>query len=81
MENPKRFQKPTNQKSVYASAALLFEMIMNDEIPVDKAEQANQALNIMNRTVAIEIKLAELKKANEIRQIEPKNFEEQKSIV
>lgn len=76
METPKKFQKPSNQKSVYSSFANLYEMIMNDDITVEKAEQANNALSGMNRTVALEIKMAELKKEVKIRQIEPKSFEQ-----
>lgn len=75
--------RPVNQKSVYHSAAELFEKIMNDEIPVDKAEQANAALSNMNRTYALEIKRTELEKtlksaAEEVklRTIELKDFDE-----
>lgn len=44
--------------------------------PWKKAEVAVQALAGMNRTVALEIKLAELKNQTDIRRIEPKNFNE-----
>lgn len=74
----KKFQKPSNQKSVYCSFANVFEMIMNKEIQVHEAEQAINALNGMNRTVAIEIKLAELRQETNIRAIEPKGFVEEK---
>lgn len=73
----KKFHKPVNQKSVYASFATVFEKLMNDEITVDKAEQASNALNGMNRAYALEIKRAELEKTHTPRIIELLNFEEQ----
>jgi hypothetical protein len=66
--------KPVNQKSVYHSFADLYEKIMNNEIKVDKAEAAVQALAGMNRTFALEIKRAEIAKT-EIRVVEIKNFD------
>ena len=82
MENKERTLKPVNQKTVYHSAAILFDKIMNDEIPVEKAEQACNALNVMNRTYALEIKRAEFEKSVSLRTIELVNFEaeEQKQI-
>lgn len=71
--------KPTNQKSVYNSFALVYEKLMNDEITVDKAEQASQALNGMNRAYALEIKRAELERVHSPRIIETINFEEDKN--
>ena len=56
---------------------------MNDEVSIEKAEVAVQALAGMNRTYALEIKRAELEhllKGNstkiEIRTIEIKNFDQ-----
>jgi hypothetical protein len=76
-------QKPVNQKTIYHSYADLFEKIMNDEIPLDKAERAEKALAGMNQTYALELKRAalenELKIKSEqikIRTIELKNFDE-----
>lgn len=71
-----KFHKPTNQKSVYASFATVYEKLMNDEIAVDKAEQASNALNGMNRAYALEIKRAELEEVKTPRIIESVNFEE-----
>lgn len=69
-----RTKKPVNQKSVYNSFAMMYEKIMNDEITVDKAEQAINALNGMNRTFALELKRADV--SGEVaRNIEPVNFE------
>ena len=51
---------PVNQKSVYASFGLIYEQIMNDTIPLEKAEIAVQALSEMNKTYAREIKRAEV---------------------
>lgn len=77
MENEKKkINRPVNQKSIYHSFADVYEKLMNDEIPVDKAEQACNALAGMNRTYALEIKRAELEKQNSVRVIELKNFEE-----
>ena len=76
-------QRPVNQKSIYHSFGDLYERLMNDEIPLDKAEVAVQALAGMNRTYALEIKRAEVEnilKGNsektEIRIIEIKNFDQ-----
>ena len=83
MENPvkEKVLKPSNQKSVYHSFALVYEKLMNEEITIDVAEQASNALNGMNRAYALEIKLAELKKEISPRIIELTNFEEdQKKI-
>lgn len=73
--------KPANQKSVYHSFALVYEKLMNDEITIDKAEQASNALNGMNRAYALEIKLAELKKEISPRIIEITNFEEEQKKI
>ena len=58
-------------------------MIVNDEIAVDRAEQANAALATMNRAYALEVKRAEvereIKGVNErveVRIIEVKNFDQ-----
>lgn len=75
-EKRKGTPKPVNQKSVYHSFSDIYEKIMNDDIPIEKAEQAINALQGMNRTYALEIKRAELEKAGHIRRIESKNFEE-----
>jgi hypothetical protein len=66
---------PVNQKSVYHSAGDLYAKIMNEEIAVDRAEQANAALCTMNRTQALEIKRAEVTKET-LRIIESKNFDQ-----
>lgn len=68
--------RPVNQKSVYNSFASVYEKLMNEEIPVDKAEAACNALNGMNRSYALEIKRAELEKTPTIRILELKTFEE-----
>lgn len=72
---------PVNQKSVYASFGLIYEKIMNDTIPLDKADVAVQALSGMNRTYALEIKRAEVEglfagagEKTEIRTVESKPF-------
>jgi len=72
----KKVARPVNQKSIYASFADLYEKLMNDEVPIEKAECAVQALAGMNRTFALEIKLAELKGITEARKIELKPFGE-----
>jgi hypothetical protein len=75
-------QKPVNQKSIYHSFGDLYEKLMNDEIKLDKAEIAVQALAGMNRTYALELKRAEIEHElqgnstkTEIRIIEVKNFD------
>lgn len=75
-------QKPVNQKSIYHSFGDLYEKLMNDEIKIDKAEIAVQALAGMNRTYALELKRAEIEHElqgnatkTEIRVIEVKNFD------
>lgn len=70
MKNP----KPTNQKSVYASFANVYDKLMNDEIAIEKAEQACNALNGMNRAFALEIKRSEKLKEG-FRNVESSNFE------
>ena len=72
----KKVMKPLNQRAVYASFADLYEKIVNNQIDVDRAESAVQALGGMNRAFALEIKYSELKELTEIRQIEPKVFGE-----
>lgn len=66
----KKTPRPTNQKSIYHSFADVYEKLMNNEIPVEKAEQACNALAGMNRTYALEIKRAELEKTPTIRVME-----------
>ena len=68
--------KPTNQKSLYASYAHVYESLMNDAISVEKAEQACNSLNGMNRAYALEIKRAEVEKNAKVRIVESTNFEE-----
>ncbi len=80
-ENEKKILKPANQKSVYSSFANVYEKLMNDEISVEKAEQASNALNGMNRAYALEIKRAELEKAHAPRIIELVNFEEERNQI
>lgn len=63
-------KKPINQKSVYHSFASVYEKLMNDEITVDTAEQACNALNGMNRAYALEIKRTEVEKKSNVRIIE-----------
>lgn len=73
--------RPVNQKSIYHSFGDIYEKLMNDEIPLEKAEIAVSALAGMNRTYALEIKRAEVEhslKGNmqtEIRTIEIKDFD------
>jgi len=77
-------QRPVNQKSIYHSFGDLYEKLMNDEIKLDKAEIAVQALAGMNRTYALEIKRAEVENMLkghssspvEMRIIETKNFDQ-----
>jgi len=78
-----KVQRPVNQKSIYHSFGDLYEKLMNDEIKLDKAEIAVQALAGMNRTYALEIKRAEIEHElqggsikTEIRVIETKNFDQ-----
>lgn len=73
--------KPINQMSVYHSFALVYEKLMNDEIPVEKAEQASNALNGMNRAYALEIKRAELEKLHRPRAIEINDAEADKKFL
>lgn len=73
-------QRPVNQKSIYHAFADVYEKLMNDEIPVEKAEQACNALAGMNRTYALEIKRAELEKTPAIRVFELKPTDEPKGI-
>ena len=73
-----RTLKPVNQKSIYASFADVYEKIMNDEISIEKAEAATNALQGMNRTFALELKKAEVEGHKSPRIIELKNFEENK---
>jgi hypothetical protein len=72
---------PVNQKSVYASFGLIYQQVMNDAIPIEKAEIAVQVLSGMNKTYALEIKRAEVEGVFasagdkiEIRTIESKPF-------
>ena len=67
--------RPVNQKSLYHSWSELYGKIMDDEIEVAKAEQANAALCGMNRTQALEIKRAEVT-GEVLRIIESKNFDQ-----
>jgi hypothetical protein len=74
-------QRPVNQKSIYHSFGDIYEKLMNDEIPTEKAEIAVSALAGMNRTYALEIKRAEVEHSikggaqAEIRTIEIKDFD------
>jgi hypothetical protein len=74
--------RPVNQKSIYHSFAEVYERLMNDDITIDKAEQASHALDGMNRTYALELKRAEVEKELSrkeepinVRVLESKNFE------
>jgi hypothetical protein len=74
---------PVNQKSLYQSAGDLYAMIINEEVAVDRAEQANAALCTMNRAYALEVKRAEIERELkgmaervEVRIIETKNFDQ-----
>ena len=76
-------QRPVNQKSIYHSFGDLYEKLMNDEVTLEKAEIAVQALAGMNRTYALEIKRAEVENLLkghsvpiEIRIVETKNFDQ-----
>lgn len=76
-------KKPVNQKSLYHSYSDLYEKIMNDEIPLDKAEKACKALDGMNRTYFGELKRAEIElqlkghtQTTSIRTLELKEFDE-----
>jgi hypothetical protein len=51
---------PINQKSLYFSFAELYAKIMNDEIELEKAEQAVKALSGMNSVYGNEIKRAKV---------------------
>jgi hypothetical protein len=55
-----KVQRPVNLKSVFHSAGIVFEKLMNDEITVEKAEQANSSLAQMNRAYANALKHAEV---------------------
>lgn len=67
-----KIPKPTSQKSVYHSAAIVFEKLMNGEIEVDKAEAAVKALAVMNTAYANEIKRFKLEgKGLRILEIQP----------
>jgi hypothetical protein len=67
-------KRPVNQKSIYHSAGMLFEMIMNNKIDLDKANAAVKALNVMNVSYANELKRATIEH-KAVRIIEIKNFE------
>ena len=88
METPKRIQKPVNQKSIYHSFADLYDKLMNDEIPIEKADAAARMLEGMNRTYLNEIKRAAVEhnihnamKAIDIRSLELKPFDDGDPIV
>lgn len=66
-------KKPVNQKTLYYSFADLYEKIMNNEIEVEKAEQANKALAGMNSVYGNEIKRAKIENKS-MRVVELKNF-------
>lgn len=69
-----RIPRPTSQKSVYHSAALVFEKLMNGEMEVDKAEAAVKALAVMNTAYGNEIKRSKLEnKGIRILEIKPEN--------
>lgn len=70
-----KFIRPTNQKAVFHSYSLVFEKLGNNELDVDRAEAMNNALNGMNRVVALEIKRAEVTKEL-LRIVESKNFDD-----
>ncbi len=71
----KKTQKPVNQKSLYYSFADLYEKIMNDEISVEKSEQAVKALCGMNSVYGNEIKRAKIEN-KAMRIVELKKFDE-----
>jgi len=52
--------RPVNQKSIYHSYGDLYEKLMNDEIPIEKAALASGVLAGMNKTYALEIKRAQV---------------------
>ena len=70
-----KFIRPTNQKSVYHTYALVLEKLNSDEFTVDKADAMVNALNGMNRVQALEIKRAEVTNTL-LRIVESKNFED-----
>ena len=70
----KRTQNPINQKSLYFSFADLYSKIMNDEIEIEKAEQALKALSGMNSVYGNEIKRAKMQNTT-IRIVEMKSEE------
>lgn len=69
--------KPVNQKSLYATWSELYRKIMDGEVEDVRAINALAALSGMNRTMAIEVKRAEVTR-EPIRIVESKNFEETK---
>ena len=76
-------QKPVNQKSIYHSYSDLYDKLMNEELPIGKAEVAGKLLDGMNRTYALELKRAELEnqfRVNSlpvgVRTLELKEFDE-----
>lgn len=78
--NNKKVPKPSSQKSIYHSFADVYHKLMNGDIPVDKAEQAVNALGGMNRTYALELKRAELERSPKMRTIEIISTEEEESL-
>lgn len=66
----KTTKAPSNQKAVYQEFSNLYSMIMNDDIEVEKASQACKALSGMNKTFALELKMAEIKKSKTPRKVE-----------
>lgn len=76
----KRAIKPVNQKSLYFAFADLYEKIMNHEIEIDKADQANKALSGMNSVYGNELKRAKLENKS-VRVIELKNFEDDNDLL
>ena len=76
-------QKPVNQKSIYHSYADLYDKLMNEELPVEKAQVAGKLLDGMNKTYALELKRTELENQFKIsslpvsvRTLELKEFDE-----
>lgn len=68
---------PNNQKLVYAAFANIYDLVMSDSISTEKAVTAIKALAGMNRTVGLEIKIAQLKNHGEIRSVEAEGFSAQ----
>lgn len=77
----KKLQAPQNNKSIFHSMGSLFEMVANDEMPLEKAQMLLNITDRAHTSLRIEIersKVQHIINANkaEMREIETKAFDD-----